>query len=161
MAAAVYAVSLLGHSLPVPHAVPQLLVRCARAAPCSLHAECHARISRVEPALLPNAHHTPCSPITLAMQAGMEPWDVHMSDLLSGAVSLDAFQGIVFVGGFRWELRSCRPSTCLQVHLDAGGLTCAASWLAALVAAQPGRCCGGGNIAGSAPALSAPAAMRM
>lgn len=36
------------------------------------------------------------------MQAGMEPWDVHMSDLLSGAVSLDAFQGIVFVGGFRW-----------------------------------------------------------
>ncbi|KAI7838801.1 hypothetical protein COHA_007416 [Chlorella ohadii] len=34
--------------------------------------------------------------------AGMEPWDVHMSDLLSGAVSLDAFQGIVFVGGFSY-----------------------------------------------------------
>ncbi len=34
--------------------------------------------------------------------AGMEPWDVHMSDLLGGKVSLDAFQGIVFVGGFRW-----------------------------------------------------------
>jgi phosphoribosylformylglycinamidine synthase len=33
--------------------------------------------------------------------AGMEPWDVHMSDLLAGAASLDAFQGIVFVGGFR------------------------------------------------------------
>ena len=37
--------------------------------------------------------------------AGMEPWDVHMSDLLAGAVSLDAFQGIVFVGGFRCGAR--------------------------------------------------------
>ena len=32
--------------------------------------------------------------------AGMEPWDVHMSDLLAGTASLVAFQGIVFVGGF-------------------------------------------------------------
>ena len=32
----------------------------------------------------------------------MEPWDVTMSDLLSGAVNLDAFQGIVFVGGFSY-----------------------------------------------------------
>ena len=36
--------------------------------------------------------------------AGMQPVDVHMSDLLAGTVSLDAFQGIVFVGGFRWAL---------------------------------------------------------
>lgn len=34
--------------------------------------------------------------------AGMEPWDVHMSDLLEGTVTLDQFQGIVFVGGFSY-----------------------------------------------------------
>lgn len=34
--------------------------------------------------------------------AGMEPWDVTMSDLLQGRASLDAFQGIVFVGGFSY-----------------------------------------------------------
>ncbi|GAB4814933.1 hypothetical protein N2152v2_001979 [Parachlorella kessleri] len=34
--------------------------------------------------------------------AGMEPWDITMSDLLSGRASLDSFQGIVFVGGFSY-----------------------------------------------------------
>lgn len=36
--------------------------------------------------------------------AGMEPWDLHMSDLLAGTATLDDFQGLVFVGGFRWGL---------------------------------------------------------
>ena len=34
--------------------------------------------------------------------AGMEPWDVTMSDLLNGRATLDSFQGIVFVGGFSY-----------------------------------------------------------
>ncbi|KAL9163938.1 hypothetical protein ABFS82_06G074200 [Erythranthe guttata] len=34
--------------------------------------------------------------------AGFEPWDVAMSDLLTGAVSLQEFRGIVFVGGFSY-----------------------------------------------------------
>lgn len=34
--------------------------------------------------------------------AGFEPWDVAMSDLLSGAISLHEFRGIVFVGGFSY-----------------------------------------------------------
>lgn len=34
--------------------------------------------------------------------AGFEPWDVAMSDLLSGSISLDSFRGIVFVGGFSY-----------------------------------------------------------
>ncbi|XP_010242666.1 PREDICTED: probable phosphoribosylformylglycinamidine synthase, chloroplastic/mitochondrial [Nelumbo nucifera] len=34
--------------------------------------------------------------------AGFEPWDVTMSDLLSGVVSLHDFRGIVFVGGFSY-----------------------------------------------------------
>ena len=34
--------------------------------------------------------------------AGMEPWDVTMSDLLNGRAQLDSFQGIVFVGGFSY-----------------------------------------------------------
>ncbi|KAK3231843.1 hypothetical protein Dsin_003724 [Dipteronia sinensis] len=34
--------------------------------------------------------------------AGFEPWDITMSDLLNGAISLDDFQGIVFVGGFSY-----------------------------------------------------------
>lgn len=34
--------------------------------------------------------------------AGFEPWDVAMSDLLSGAISLDDFRGVVFVGGFSY-----------------------------------------------------------
>lgn len=34
--------------------------------------------------------------------AGFEPWDVAMSDLLNGSVSLVEFRGIVFVGGFSY-----------------------------------------------------------
>ncbi|XP_042476157.1 probable phosphoribosylformylglycinamidine synthase, chloroplastic/mitochondrial isoform X2 [Macadamia integrifolia] len=34
--------------------------------------------------------------------AGFEPWDIAMSDLLSGAFSLHQFRGIVFVGGFSY-----------------------------------------------------------
>ncbi|XP_017241600.1 probable phosphoribosylformylglycinamidine synthase, chloroplastic/mitochondrial [Daucus carota subsp. sativus] len=34
--------------------------------------------------------------------AGFEPWDVTMSDLLNGAISLGKFRGIVFVGGFSY-----------------------------------------------------------
>ncbi|KAF9602091.1 hypothetical protein IFM89_024858 [Coptis chinensis] len=33
---------------------------------------------------------------------GFEPWDVTMSDLLQGAISLDEFRGIAFVGGFSY-----------------------------------------------------------
>lgn len=33
---------------------------------------------------------------------GFEPWDVTMSDLLQGAISLHEFRGIVFVGGFSY-----------------------------------------------------------
>ncbi|KAG9455071.1 hypothetical protein H6P81_007975 [Aristolochia fimbriata] len=36
------------------------------------------------------------------LAAGFEPWDVSMSDLLSGSASLSDFQGIVFVGGFSY-----------------------------------------------------------
>lgn len=32
--------------------------------------------------------------------AGFEPWDVHMSDLTKGRVSLSTFSGVAFVGGF-------------------------------------------------------------
>mgnify|MGYP000397905279 CR=1 FL=1 len=34
--------------------------------------------------------------------AGFEPWDVAMTDLLSGSVSLEKFRGVVFVGGFSY-----------------------------------------------------------
>ncbi|KAG2730347.1 hypothetical protein I3843_01G282100 [Carya illinoinensis] len=34
--------------------------------------------------------------------AGFEPWDVTMSDLLKGTISLHEFRGIVFVGGFSY-----------------------------------------------------------
>ncbi|CAN1145051.1 Probable phosphoribosylformylglycinamidine synthase, chloroplastic/mitochondrial [Linum perenne] len=34
--------------------------------------------------------------------AGFEPWDIAMSDLLKGDISLDDFRGIVFVGGFSY-----------------------------------------------------------
>ncbi|KAL0807758.1 hypothetical protein Bca101_100250 [Brassica carinata] len=34
--------------------------------------------------------------------AGFEPWDVTVSDLLAGAITLDQFRGIVFVGGFSY-----------------------------------------------------------
>lgn len=33
---------------------------------------------------------------------GLAPWDVAMSDLLEGRVSLDQFQGIIFAGGFSY-----------------------------------------------------------
>ena len=34
--------------------------------------------------------------------AGFESWDVTVSDLLSGKVTLNDFRGIVFVGGFSY-----------------------------------------------------------
>jgi phosphoribosylformylglycinamidine synthase len=34
--------------------------------------------------------------------AGLEPWDVTMSDLLTGKANLEAFRGCVFVGGFSY-----------------------------------------------------------
>jgi len=34
--------------------------------------------------------------------AGFEAWDVHMSDLLEGRISLDRFRGAAFVGGFSY-----------------------------------------------------------
>ena len=34
--------------------------------------------------------------------AGLEPWDISMSDLLMGRATLDSFAGIVFVGGFSY-----------------------------------------------------------
>ncbi|CAN6802082.1 unnamed protein product [Brassica oleracea] len=34
--------------------------------------------------------------------ASFEPWDVTVSDLLAGAITLDQFRGIVFVGGFSY-----------------------------------------------------------
>ncbi|MCL4491003.1 MAG: phosphoribosylformylglycinamidine synthase [Nitrospirae bacterium] len=34
--------------------------------------------------------------------AGFEPWDVMMTDLLNGTVTLDQFKGIAFVGGFSY-----------------------------------------------------------
>jgi phosphoribosylformylglycinamidine synthase len=34
--------------------------------------------------------------------AGFEPWDVAMTDLLQGRVTLDQFRGVVFVGGFSY-----------------------------------------------------------
>ena len=32
----------------------------------------------------------------------MQPWDITMSDILSGRATLDAFQGLIFVGGFSY-----------------------------------------------------------
>ncbi|CAM9937828.1 unnamed protein product [Phaeothamnion confervicola] len=34
--------------------------------------------------------------------AGFEAWDVNMNDLLAGAMTLERFQGVVFVGGFSY-----------------------------------------------------------
>jgi phosphoribosylformylglycinamidine synthase len=34
--------------------------------------------------------------------AGFEPWDVTMTDLLHGRITLDQFRGVVFVGGFSY-----------------------------------------------------------
>ena len=34
--------------------------------------------------------------------AGMDPWDVTMSDLLTGKTNLSDFRGLVFVGGFSY-----------------------------------------------------------
>ena len=36
------------------------------------------------------------------MAAGLAPWDVAMSDLVAGKLTLDRFRGIVFVGGFSY-----------------------------------------------------------
>ena len=35
--------------------------------------------------------------------AGLDPVDIHMTDLLSGQANLDSFRGIVFPGGFSFK----------------------------------------------------------
>ena len=47
---------------------------------------------------------------------GLEPWDVSMTDLISGAVTLDRFRGIVFVGGFSYAdvLDSAKVSSLVR-----------------------------------------------
>ena len=35
-------------------------------------------------------------------EAGLQPWDVCMEDLLAGKLTLDGFRGVVFVGGFSY-----------------------------------------------------------
>ena len=35
-------------------------------------------------------------------QAGFEPWDITMSDLVAGRIGLSEFQGVAFVGGFSY-----------------------------------------------------------
>lgn len=40
--------------------------------------------------------------ISAFLSAGFEPWDVTVSDLVGGNVTLDIFRGIVFVGGFSY-----------------------------------------------------------
>ncbi|GFZ14937.1 purine biosynthesis 4 [Actinidia rufa] len=47
--------------------------------------------------------------------AGFEPWDVTMSDLLNGAISLQEFRGIVFVGGFSYADVLDSAKGCLGV----------------------------------------------
>jgi len=39
---------------------------------------------------------------TAFYMAGFEAWDVHMSDLIEGRISLDSFRGAAFVGGFSY-----------------------------------------------------------
>ncbi|MBN2543845.1 phosphoribosylformylglycinamidine synthase [bacterium] len=40
--------------------------------------------------------------LSVFYDGGFEPWDVSMSDLLNGRITLDIFRGIVFVGGFSY-----------------------------------------------------------
>jgi phosphoribosylformylglycinamidine synthase len=40
--------------------------------------------------------------VSAFFMAGFEPWDVTMTDLLQGRITLDGFRGIVFVGGFSY-----------------------------------------------------------
>ena len=53
--------------------------------------------------------------------AGMEPWDITMSDLLAGRASLDSFRGIVFVGGFSYAGAGRRGSESAWWRGLAGG----------------------------------------
>ncbi|KAF2318840.1 hypothetical protein GH714_011082 [Hevea brasiliensis] len=58
--------------------------------------------------------------------AGFEPWDVTMSDLLNGAISLHEFHGIVFVGGFSYadvlDSAKAHGSTGLGPRPQVGGV---------------------------------------
>ncbi len=40
--------------------------------------------------------------VSAFFMAGFEPWDVTMTDLLDGRVTLEQFRGVVFVGGFSY-----------------------------------------------------------
>ena len=45
--------------------------------------------------------------------AGFEVWDVNLSDLIQGTITLESFRGIAFAGGFRYEC-----FLCCAAHLE-------------------------------------------
>ena len=53
--------------------------------------------------------------------AGFEVWDINMEDLCSGAITLDRFHGLVFVGGFSYAdvLGSAKGNALIDV-IDIG-----------------------------------------
>nr|KYP33930.1 hypothetical protein KK1_045178 [Cajanus cajan] len=55
--------------------------------------------------------------------AGFEPWDITMSDLLNGKVSLQEFRGIVFVGGFSYADVLDSAKGCLGLPFQCEWLT--------------------------------------
>ncbi|CAI7831093.1 unnamed protein product, partial [Closterium sp. NIES-53] len=82
--------------------------------------------------------------------AGMEPWDVTVSDLLQGRARLDDFRGIIFVGGFRCvpagvlfsvSVGLCAYCECLCVCTLSGWTTSEESSLWAASGACLLECC--------------------
>ncbi|GAA5235382.1 phosphoribosylformylglycinamidine synthase [Verticiella sediminum] len=61
--------------------------------------------------------------------AGFEAWDVHMTDLLSGRVGLDAFKGLVAVGGFSYgDVLGAGEGWARTIRFHAGLSDAFAAW---------------------------------
>lgn len=60
--------------------------------------------------------------------AGMEPWDITMSDLIAGRAQLDSFRGIIFVGeqqcSLCWQCWICCWSLTASFWQDPKAVAC-------------------------------------
>jgi len=64
---------------------------------------CNERVDKPKIAILREEGSNGDREMTSAFyMAGFEPWDVNMNDLINGKISLDQFNGLVFVGGFSY-----------------------------------------------------------
>ena len=86
----------------MPESVAGSIFACAFSCPSTQHAPGRSVFTQVADRCREEGSNGDREMAAAVYAAGLEPWDISMSDLLMGRAALDSFAGIVFVGGFSY-----------------------------------------------------------